>query len=338
MAREEVVTIKETNMAGHPADPVTPPGAVFMDVSVCVERDVSIRFMTWRPQRPVSEAPIIFVAGWLSAVSGWAPLLKVMASGRPVYYIETREKRSARIEKKDLQPEDFSIGRIAADLISVSRQLEIAVSNTTVIGSSLGATALLEALKGGELTAGAAFLIAPNSDFPAPWHIRWMLTLPAFLYHGLKHIVLWYVRNFMVDVKNEPEQMQRYTETLQAAHPQRIKLSAQAAIDGRYEVWPHLETVRIPVALAYAPTDKLHSATNIRLIAARLPRAEIIVCPSNRYMHRPELMADIEAFMRMTYYSQCSHQGPFYRDSMMGQRIIRGPAEDDGLTKDDKSS
>jgi len=290
--------MKKTNMAGHSADPVTPPDAVFTDASVCVEKGVHLRVMSWRPRRPASDDPVIFVAGWVSAVSGWAPLLKAMAAVRPLYYIETREKISARIEKENLQPEDFSIHRMAADLISVSRQLEIALPSATVIGSSLGATALLEALKEGKLTAGGAFLIAPNSDFPAPWHIRWMLTLPTSLYHGLKHLVLWYVRNFMVDVKNEPEQMQRYTETIKAAHPQRIKLSAQAAVDGRYEVWPHLETVRIPVALAYAPTDKLHSATNIRLIATRLPRAEIIVCPSNRYMHRPELIADIEAFVR----------------------------------------
>lgn len=290
--------MKETNMAGPPADPVAPPGTVFTDASVCVEKDVHLRVMSWQPRRPVSEDPVIFVAGWVSAVSGWAPLLKAMAAVRPLYYIETREKISARIEKENLQPGDFSIRRMAADLISVCRQLEIAVPSATVIGSSLGATTLLEALKEGKLTAGNAFLIAPNSDFRAPWHIRRMISLPASLFHGLKHLVLWYIRNFMVDVKNEPEQMRRYTETIKAAHPQRIKLSAQAAVDGRYEVWPHLETVRIPVALAYAPTDKLHSAENIRLIAARLPRAEIIVCPSNRYMHRPELMADFEAFVR----------------------------------------
>ncbi|HQI74149.1 MAG TPA: alpha/beta hydrolase, partial [Smithella sp.] len=220
-----------------------------------------------------------------------------MASRRPVYYIETREKRSALIERRKLKPDDFSIKRMAEDLISVCQQLGIATPTTTVVGSSLGATALLEALKGGKLTAGTAFLIAPNSDFKAPWYLQWMLFLPAFLYHGIKYFVLWYLRTFLVDVKKEPEQMMRYNDTLRVAHPQRFKLSARSAIYDHYEVWPNLSSVTIPVALAYAPTDTFHSSDNIRLLADRLPKATVIACPSNKYMHSAEVMQDIEAFV-----------------------------------------
>lgn len=288
---------REDSVGDYPADPVEPPDSVYRTSSVCVQNGVHLRVMIWQPQQPVSEAPIVFVAGWVSAVSGWAPLLKVMAARRPVYYIETREKGSARFERIALKPEDFSIGRISEDLIVVCRRLGIASPTATVIGSSLGATALLEALKGGRLTAGTAFLIAPNSDFKAPWYLQWMLYLPAFLYPGIKYFLLWYIKTFMVDVKNEPEQMMRYQETLKAAHPRRIKLSAKAAIQGRYQVWPHLESVQIPVALAYAPTDKLHSSENILRMAERLPRATAVVCPSNRYMHSGEVMQEIEAFV-----------------------------------------
>lgn len=288
---------KEVNLDDFSIDPVTPPDSVYTTSSVCVQRGVHLRVMIWRPKQPVSENPVIFVAGWVSAVSGWAPLLKVMAAGRPIYYIETREKRSALFEKRKLKPEDFSIGRMAEDLIVACRQLGIASPTSTVIGSSLGATALLEALKGGRLTAGEAFLIAPNSEFKAPWYLQWLLSLPAFLYHGIKYFLRWYLKTFMVDVKNEPEQMMRYNETLQAAHPQRIKLSARAAIKGRYQVWPYLDSVRIPVALAYAPTDTLHSSANIHLMADRLPQSTVVTCPSNRYMHSAEVMQDIEAFI-----------------------------------------
>jgi len=278
-------------------DPIASPDSVYQELSVCVQSDVHLRVMTWRPKKPVSDAPIVFVAGWVSAVSGWMPLLKVMAARRPVYYIETREKRSALIEKKALTPDDFSIKQMAEDLISICQQLGIAGTTTTVVGSSLGATALLEALKGGRLTAGTAFLIAPNSDFKAPWYLHWMLFLPAFLYHGLKYFVLWYLRTFLVDVKKEPEQMMRYNETLLVAHPQRIKFSARSAIHDHYEVWPDLSSVTIPVALAYAPTDTFHSSENIRIMADRLPKATIVACPSNKYMHSADVMQDIEAFV-----------------------------------------
>jgi pimeloyl-ACP methyl ester carboxylesterase len=284
-------------MGDPPLDPVAVPDVTYEELSVCVQEGVHLRVMTWRPTRPVSEDPVVFVAGWVSAVSGWAPLLKVMAARRPVYYIETREKRSALIEARTPTPADFGIPRMAEDLIQVCSRLGIASPNTTVIGSSLGATALLEALKEGRLTAGTAFLIGPNSEFRAPWYMQWVLFMPAFSYQGIKYLVLWYLKTFKCDVKKEPEQMMRYNETLHAAHPQRLKLSAIAAIHQRYRVWPHLESVKIPVALAYAPTDRLHSAADIRQLAERLPRATLIECPSNRYMHSADVMRDIEAFV-----------------------------------------
>jgi pimeloyl-ACP methyl ester carboxylesterase len=280
-----------------PSDPVAVRDATYEELSVRVQDSVYLQVMTWRPKEPVSEDPVIFVAGWVSAVSGWAPLLKVMAARRPVYYIETREKRSALFENKKLTPADFSIEQMAEDLIRVCGHLGIASPRATVIGSSLGATALLEALKGGKLTAGTAFLIGPNSDFKAPWYLQWMLFLPAFFYHGIKYFVLWYLKTLKLDVRKEPEQMMRYNETLRAAHPQRIKLSARAAISQRYEVWPNLDSVKIPVALAYAPTDRLHASEDIRNMADRLPHATLIACPSNKYMHSADVMQDIEAFV-----------------------------------------
>ena len=191
-------------MEDFSVDPVTPADSTYTTASVCVQKGVHLRVMIWRPKQPAIANPIIFVAGWVSDVSGWAPLLEVMAVGRPVYYIETREKRSALFEQSKLKPEDFSIGRMAEDLIVACRQLGIASPASTVIGSSLGATALLEALKGGRLIAGEAFLIAPNSEFKAPWYLQWILCLPAFLYHGIKYFLLWYLRAFMVDVKRNP--------------------------------------------------------------------------------------------------------------------------------------
>ncbi|HQM30339.1 MAG TPA: alpha/beta hydrolase [Syntrophales bacterium] len=280
-----------------PSDPVAVGESAYEEFMVPVQEGVRLRVMTWRPREPVSEDPVVFVAGWVSAVSGWAPLLKVMAARRPVYYIETREKISALFENENLTPADFSIERMAEDLILVCGHLGIDSPRATAIGSSLGATALLEALKGGRLKAGAAFLIAPNSDFKAPWYLQWLLFLPASSYHGIKYFIIWYLKRFVCDVKNEPEQMARYRETLLTAHPRRLKLSATAAIQARYQVWPRLDSVQIPVALAYAPTDTLHSFANIRLLAEKLPHATLIACPSNKYMHSADVLRDIEAFI-----------------------------------------
>ncbi len=70
---------------GPSSDPVAVPDSNYAAFSVCVEDGVGLRVMTWWPKQPISDNPIIFVAGWVSAVTGWAPLLKVMAARRPFF-------------------------------------------------------------------------------------------------------------------------------------------------------------------------------------------------------------------------------------------------------------
>ena len=56
--------------------------------------------------------------------------------------------------------------------------------------------------------------------------------------------------------------MARYRRTLRAAHPLRLKLSARAVLG--YSLFPGLETVKAPVAIAYAESDTLHGGAEVR--------------------------------------------------------------------------
>ena len=239
--------------------------------------------------------PLYFIAGWVSVVEGWRPLLEALVRRRPVVYIETREKRSARIDRRLLRPESFTVGRLAEDLITVAEAIGANRSTTLWFGSSMGSNAILEALKGGRLPARAAFLIGPNAIFRFPWWGRPVLRLPAASYGVAKHFAIWYLRHFRVDAAREPDQMRRYERTLNAADPVRLKLSARAVLD--YSAWPGLDTVPAPVAIAYAGSDRLHGAAEARSIAAALPWGIAIECPSNTYMHRADVARDIDEFI-----------------------------------------
>jgi len=276
-------------------DPIRHPQADCSGRMIPVEADVRLRVMEFRPRRAVGAEPLVFVPGFASAVSGWVDFLREIAPVRPVFYVESREKTSAEIRRTRLRPADFGIERLAEDLIRVCRALGIEESRTIVAGSSLGATTLVEALKHGRLPARAAFLIGPNTDFRAPVFIKGLLLLPAGTYHLVKHLVLWYLKHFRIDAVREPEQMQRYRDTLLTADPLRLKRTAQAAIG--YEIWPDLETVTVPVAVALASSDKLHAEEKIRRLTSALPRATVIPCESNRYMHSAALAGDFERYV-----------------------------------------
>ena len=85
----------------------------------------SLRVLDWRPRQDCDTWPLVFVAGWVSVVAGWAPLLRVLVPRRPVLYIETREKRSATFARRRLRPEDFTIPRLADDLIAALKALDL---------------------------------------------------------------------------------------------------------------------------------------------------------------------------------------------------------------------
>jgi len=276
-------------------DPISATGSDFKSEYFPVSETVGLNVLHWQPKIPAPKEPVIFVPGWISHVSGWKELLREMTMTRVVYYIETREKISARIQKEKITRVDFSLFRVAKDLITICKKLPVSTSSSVFIGSSFGATALLEAFKKKGLHGKCAFLIGPNSNFSANPFMQKLLFLPSTSYFLLKYFVIWYFRTFRVDTRNEPEQMRRYETTLKNAHPHRIKLSVKEAMN--YQVWPDLGSVTLPTALACAPTDRLHSENRIRKMAKILPNAQIITCPSNKYMHSADLLNDIDSFI-----------------------------------------
>jgi pimeloyl-ACP methyl ester carboxylesterase len=282
--------------SGRPSNPLDPVEAGFEERWLAVDDGVEVRVLHWWPRGTPDREPLVFVAGWVSVVEGWLPVLRELVRSRQVLYIETREKRTARIERRRMRVDEFTVERLGSDLISAGRLLGAPEEGTVWFGSSMGSNAILEALKRGRLAAKAAFLVGPNAAFRVPPWGRPILYLPAWLYHPIKYFVFWYLRHFRVDARSEPEQMQRYVRTLRAAHPLRLKLSARAILD--YQVWPDLDTIGTPVAIAYAASDTLHSEQEVRQIVAAMPRGRTVECPTNHYMHDAPIVEDLDQFIR----------------------------------------
>jgi len=277
-------------------DPISSHHASFSEQRIRVNEEVSLRVVSWQPKNDDAGSPIVFVAGWVSIVSGWADFLHALTRKHPVYYIETREKKSAEFRKSRLRTEDFRMEQFAEDLITACSGLPIDMEEAILSGSSLGATALLEALKHERLKAKGVFLVGPASEFRIPFGLRWMPYLfPSPAYHVVKHFVVWYFRKFRVNVKKEPEQMRRYENTILSADPLRIKLSGRAFM--HYQVWPDLETVKAPARIAYASTDKLHASDDMTRMAETIQTADLLPCESNKYMHSAPLAEDVCRFV-----------------------------------------
>ncbi len=276
-------------------DPVASPDARFEAAAVDAEAGVRLRLLRWFPGDADGAEPLLLVAGWVSVVEGWVPLLRELVRERPVAYLETREKRSAELAPDRLRPEAFTMDRLAGDVVAAARASGFEPSRTVVLASSMGANAVLEALKEDRLGARAAFLVGPNASFRFPWWGRLAVRMPPGFIRRAIPFALWYLRRFRVNARDDPEQMRRYERTLRAADAARLRASAIAILD--YEVWPRLDTVRTPVAVGYAAGDTLHGPDEVRGIVAALPRGTAVQCPTNSYMHSAAVADDIRRFV-----------------------------------------
>lgn len=276
-------------------DPVAAVDAEFETLAVEAEPGVRLRMYRWRPRRPTDAEPLLLVAGWVSVIEGWLPLLAELVRERPVAYLETREKVSAELAGGRPTAATFAMQRLASDVVAATAATGFDPAATVVLASSMGANAVLEALKHDRLRPRAAFLIGPNGSFYFPWWGRLGVRMPAAGIRAAIPFALWYLRHFRVNSRSDPEQMRRYERTLRAADPERLRLSAQAILD--YEVWPDLGTVGTPVAIAYAASDTLHGPAEVARMAAILPRGRAVECPTNSYMHTPAVAADLRSFL-----------------------------------------
>lgn len=238
---------------------------------------------------------MVLVAGWISTVEGWSRLLRSLVGSRQVVYLESREKRSAELDAARLRPEAFTLERLAEDLRICCRQSRLLQGPPVLVGSSLGANVILEALKREGPAPLGAFLVGPNARVPIPRWGRAVIAMPPSVYPLLKHFLLWYLRTFLVDHRADPEQMRRYERTVNAAEPARLRMSAKAVLD--YDVWPGLERIAVPVRLGVAPTDTLHRGDEARRIAALIPGASVVEYPSSTSMHTERVVEDIDGLV-----------------------------------------
>jgi len=268
-------------------------GANAEEIFVEVAPNISVRILRWIPadSSAASLDPAVVVPGWGSVFEGWRPLLTEWVSRRPIVYIETREKKSARITRK-VRREDFEMCHHGHDVAAVLDELGIDPAEVDWFSSSLGATLLIDAYQNNVLAGRSSILLAPNPDFKFPLWARMLLKmpLPKFIHPALVRFAVWVVER---RTKEEGQRI-RYRRALMSQDLERLLLSSRANI--RYSLPQELSSVSVPCAVMTAKSDTLHGMEKVLDIVDRLPDAILIEVPSNQYAHEADVLTEIEEF------------------------------------------
>lgn len=269
------------------------PGSFCEEEYVEVEDNISLRVLKWIPENSTFDSSnmLVMVPGWGSVFEGWRPLLTEWTSRRPILYIETREKKSAIINKK-VTRNDFIMSKHAGDILSIIEHFKIKHDEIDWYASSLGATILLDAYQNQSLRGRTSILIGPNINFKPPlWaNIFLRFPVPKLIYPFLLRVALFAVEKRV----SEEGQRIRYRRMFKSQNPLRMVLSAKANI--RYNMNLEFSKTTIRCAILSAESDKLHTLGGVMKISESLPNCVLIDIPSNQYAHESSVLQEIEEF------------------------------------------
>ena len=252
----------------------------------------SLRVLHWTPTNEDCKRArtLVMIPGWNSVPEGWFPILSEWVKQRPVVYIETREKGSCRIENK-ISKETFQIQNIASDLPIVLATMGLEPSNCDAMGSSLGATLLLEGVREEQLVFRSIVVLSPNLAFVPPIWARPLIPAPLFLYNALVKFVIWYLDKRL----KEEGQRIRYQRTLLAAPIDRLRLCSM--VFRKYKMDLDFSKTDAPVGILRASSDTLHDHSDAGDLSKNIPNSKLIEIESNQFAHEAAAIPVIEEFM-----------------------------------------
>lgn len=273
-------------------------GAEAFEEMVPVTDQVSLRVITFKPAKDTGQPPVVFVAGLISQITGWEKVLREMTQDFIVYYVETREKATSVVKGST----NYSVEEIGHDLASLISFLGLEPQKYILLGSSLGATAILDGCRFIGKDPLCLVLIGPNAVFRIPkWSYPIIWFFPPRLYLLIKPVIRWYLRTFEVDLKSDYAQYEKYSGILDVADPWKLKKIAFPL--ARYNVWDRLDEIHCPTLIIGASKDIMHIPENLLKMVERMENSTYVDMQTNSMTHSAEMVQEMRKYISKLYNS-----------------------------------
>lgn len=268
-------------------------GTTFKEEMIPVSDSVSLRVIRFTPTMQNNNPVVIFLAGWVSLISGWQTVLFEMTKDFTVYYIETREKISSQVKGKV----EYSVETIGQDIVAFISHLKLKSGEYILFGSSLGATAILDCCRFLEQSPLCLVLIGPNAVFRVPKLGMVIIKIfPLQFYLLIKPVIKWYLRTFRLDVKSDYAQYEKYCNVIDSADPKKLK---KAVINlAKYQVWNLLEDIDFPTLIFGASKDALHEPENLRKMVSMMKNATYVDLETNKGTHSEGMVGEMRKYIK----------------------------------------
>lgn len=266
-------------------------GTVYSAEQTELDTGVSLLTVIFTPPEKRNLPVIVFVPGLASVIDNFTATLKGLNRYYEVHYIETREKKTALIDRMH----GFTVLELVSDLVSYLNNKFSDNEDYVLVGYSLGATVISESFSLLKRKPVKIILIEPNSTFNFPW---WSLILARgakYLYGFVKPFLKWYIRKFRVNTAEDNEMYLINCRILDAADPVRLGLAIRAL--KQYRIGECLGGLSVPVMVVGASKDKFHSHDEALKISGGITGSIYIDLEDNTRTHSVEMAEIINRFI-----------------------------------------
>jgi pimeloyl-ACP methyl ester carboxylesterase len=231
--------------------------------------DGEIKVYHIKPKNPVSKRPLVFIPGWGTSGIGFVDFYEVIHDKVECYYVETREKKSSKLDRKSAK---MGMYQKAKDVQDVINYFELDKRDFVLQGTCWGSAIILQGLI--EEIIDAPTIIA-HDPMHTLWFPKWFLRyvspiLPIFVVKMIKPIL----KRLQLRGMNEEVQRKRAEAFVADAELWKWKRAADSVID--FELFGNISGITKEVFVTNGTKDKVHNQITYPKIASELPNGRFI--------------------------------------------------------------
>lgn len=267
------------------------PGTHCSEQMVQINKFVSLRVIHFEPETKSPYPPIVMVVGLATVIESFQGIINGLTLDFEVYYVETREKSSSRLTGKV----KFDMETVALDILFVLQFLELQSKQYILFGYSYSAAVMVEVYRFLQSKPICLLLLSPTPHFYYPkWSLP-VIRVSVPIYAVLKPITKWYLRNFVINLKDDMDMYIYTSRALDRADPRKLK-NAILAIAG-YQVFDKLKYINCATLIVDTSKDGIHKHEDVIRMSNSIKGGTYIDMENNKRTHGAELTKVIRDYL-----------------------------------------